>query len=265
MGVVYRALDRELDEIVALKVLREDALREDPRLRELFKREIKLARRVSHRNVVRTYDFGEVEGVTYISMEYVEGVALKELLRSRGALPLGVGLAIGRQIALALEAAHLQGVVHRDIKPQNVLILPDGEVKVADFGIARALDAGEAGGGTSTGLVRGTPDYLPPEQAMGLPADPRSDLYALGVVLFEVFCGRLPFVGDTPVGTVLKHLNVPPPRPRDLDPTLPSALEVLILKCLEKSPEARYASAHELVQDLATLSEGLQVRHALSA
>src|SRR5438552_11905621 len=213
MGVVYRAHDRQLDEDVALKVLRPEVVKDDPTLLERFKQEIKLARRITHRNVLRTHDFGETAGTPYISMEYLEGVALKDLLRNKGALPLGVGLRIAKQMCQGLEAAHQQGVVHRDIKPQNVLILPEtGDLKIMDFGIARVseMKAGAAGL-TSTGTVMGTPDYMPPEQAQGQPADFRSDIYSLGIVFYEIFTGHLPFSGDTVMAVVLAHIQRPAP------------------------------------------------------
>jgi len=257
MGVVYRALDRQLDEVVALKVLRQEVLEQEPTLLSRFKQELKLARKITHRNVLRTHDFGEAEnGSPYISMEYVEGVTLKELVASKGALPTGVGLRIAKQVCQGLEAAHAQGVVHRDIKPQNTLILPEsGELKLMDFGIARVSEVkGEQGGLTSAGTVLGTPDYMAPEQAQGRPADFRSDIYSLGVVFFEIFCGRLPFAGDTVMATVLEHIQTPPPAPRQINPGVPGELEALILRCLRKEPSARYQGVSEILEDLATVS-----------
>jgi serine/threonine-protein kinase len=256
MGVVYRAHDRQLDEVVALKVVRPEVLVTDPSLLDRFKQEIKLARRITHRNVLRTHDFGETGGTPYISMEYLEGVTLKDLVKNKGALPVGVGLRVAKQMCQGLEAAHQQGVVHRDIKPQNMLILPEtGEVKIMDFGIARVseMKAGAAGL-TSTGMVMGTPDYMPPEQAQGQPADFRSDIYSLGVVLFEVFTGRMPFGGDTPMAVVLNHIQKPPPSPRSVNPRLPPELERVILRCLEKSPARRYQRVDELLEDLTAVS-----------
>lgn len=254
MGIVYRARDRQLDEVVALKLLRPETLADDPTLLERFKSEIRLARKVTHRNVLRTHDFGETGGVPYISMEYLEGVSLKELVKSRGALPLGVGLRIAKQIAQGLEAAHHQGVVHRDVKPQNILILPEsGEVKIMDFGIARVSEM-KGGGLTTTGTVMGTPDYIPPEQAQGQPADFRSDLYSLGVVLFEMFAGRLPFVADSAMAVILAHVQTPPPRPRALNPRLPASLEAVILRCLAKAPAQRYPDVERLLQALGAVS-----------
>jgi serine/threonine-protein kinase len=257
MGVVYRARDRQLDEVVALKVLRNEMLLEDRTLLERFKLEIKLARRITHRNVLRTHDFGEAEGTPYISMEYLEGVTLKELLRRKGALPPGIGLRVAKQMCYGLEAAHQQGVVHRDIKPQNMLILPEtGELKIMDFGIARVSEVkGESGGGlTSAGTVMGTPDYMPPEQAMGQPADFRSDIYSLGVVLFETFTGALPFHGETIMDIVQGHIQTPPPPPRKLNPHLREDIAAVILRCLEKTPARRYGKVGEILAELTAIS-----------
>jgi serine/threonine-protein kinase len=257
MGVVYRAQDRQLDEVVALKLLRPEALASDPSLLERFKQEIKLARRITHRNVLRTHDFGETGGVPYISMEYLEGVTLKDLVRNRGALPLGVGLSIAKQMCHGLAAAHETGVVHRDIKPQNMLILPEtGELKIMDFGIARVSSVSpEAAGLTSAGTVMGTPDYMPPEQAQGRPADFRSDLYSLAVVLFEIFAGRLPFSGDTPVAVVMAHVQQTPPAPRSVNPRVPADLAAVILRGLEKDPARRWQSTAELLDALSAISQ----------
>jgi HAMP domain-containing protein/predicted Ser/Thr protein kinase len=260
MGVVYRAHDRQLDEEVALKVLRPDVMKDDPTLLERFKQEIRLARRITHRNVLRTHDFGETAGTPYISMEYLEGVTLKDLIVNKGALPLGVGLRIAKQMCQGLEAAHAQGVVHRDIKPQNMLILPEtGDLKVMDFGIARvsgvkAAEAAGASGLTTAGMVMGTPDYMPPEQAQGAAADFRSDVYSLSVVLFEVFTGRLPFVADTMMKVVMAHIQTAPPLPRSVNPAIPPALEGVILRGLEKDPARRYQTVGALLRDLGEVS-----------
>src|SRR4029079_12252256 len=189
-----------------LKVLRDDALSEDATLLDRFKQELKLARRITHRNVLRTHDFGEANGTAYISMEYLEGVTLKDLIRSKGALPLAVGLRIAKHMCYGLEAAHAEGVVHRDVKPQNMLILPEtGDLKIMDFGIAHRseVEGGGLSGLTTDGTVMGTPDYMPPEQATGGVADFRSDIYSLGVVLFEMFSGQLPFTGEKVVQIIL--------------------------------------------------------------
>ena len=260
MGVVYLARDQQLDEEVALKVLRPDVLKDDPTILDRFKKETKLARRITHRNVLRTHDFGETGGTAYISMEYLEGVTLKDLISSKGALPIGVGLRIAKQMCQGLEAAHAQGVVHRDIKPQNMLILPEtGDLKIMDFGIASVSDmkAGAGASGlTTAGTVMGTPDYIPPEQAQGSPADYRSDIYSLSVVLFEVFTGRLPFTADTIMKVVLAHIRNPPPPPRTINDHIPAALEAVILRGLQKEPSARYQSVEELARDLDEVSSG---------
>ncbi len=256
MGVVYRARDQQLDEVVALKVLRHDVMSDDPKLLERFKQELKLARKITHRCVLRTHDFGEADGTPYISMEYLEGVTLKDLILSKGALPAPVGLRIAKQMCQGLDAAHRQGVVHRDIKPQNMLILPEsGELKIMDFGIAQPVSMKEGASGLTTeGMVMGTPDYIPPEQAQGQSADFRSDIYALGVVLFETFTGKLPFRADNVMRIVLAHVQDAPPRPRSINPKLSAELETVILRCLEKDPTRRYANVAELLRALTAVS-----------
>lgn len=262
MGVVFRATDRQLDEIVALKVLRPEALQEDSTLVGRFKQELKLARRITHKNVLRTHDFSDWHGTPYISMEYLEGVTLKDLVRSKGALPLGVGLRIAKQVCLGLEAAHAEGVVHRDVKPQNMLILPEtGDVKIMDFGIARVseVDRSESDPAlTMAGTVMGTPDYMSPEQASGTPADFRSDIYSLGVVLFEMFTGRLPFTGEKVMTVILGHLQKQPPAPRRLNPSIPPDLEAIILRCLDKSPKKRFQKMGDLMDALVNVSAGVE-------
>lgn len=260
MGMVFRARDRQLDEVVALKVLREDALSEDPTLIDRFKQELKLARRITHRNVLRTHDFGESGGLPYISMEYLEGVTLKDLIRSKGALPLAVGLRIAKHMCYGLEAAHGEGVIHRDVKPQNMLILPEtGDLKIMDFGIAQRSEVeGGISGLTSDGTMMGTPDYMPPEQATGGVADFRSDIYSLGVVLFEMFTGQLPFTGEKVVAIILGHVQKPVPRPRSINSQIPDDLETIILRCLDKKPANRYQKVGEVLQALNAISSRVE-------
>jgi serine/threonine-protein kinase len=260
MGVVYRARDRQLDEVVALKLLRAEALASEPTLLERFKQEVKSARRITHRNVLRTHDFGEAGGVPFISMEYLEGVTLKELVRNRGALPLAVGLSFAKQMCHGLEAAHARGIVHRDIKPQNMLIIPEsGELKIMDFGIARPSRVGAQDPGlTTAGTVMGTPDYMSPEQGQGHTADFRADIYSLGIVLFEALTGQLPFRGETVPQVVIAHIQQPPPRPRSVNPSLPAGLETAILRCLEKEPGQRWQSVSELARALSAVSTGAE-------
>ncbi|HXV59087.1 MAG TPA: protein kinase, partial [Vicinamibacteria bacterium] len=253
MGMVFQALDRDLDEPVALKVLRPEIATMDPTMVERFKTEIRVARRITHRNVVRTFDFGDADGIKFISMEFVQGMTLKQLIRTKGALPLGVGLQIAKQACAGLRAAHEQGVVHRDVKPQNIMLTPQGDVKIMDFGIVRDPERSST---TQTGLIMGTPDYMSPEQAQGQGGlDPRSDIYSLGVVLFEMFTGDVPFSG-TPFAVAMKHVREEPPPPRAANPSLPVAMEEIVLRCLKKKPVERYARVSDLAADLNRLSAG---------
>jgi serine/threonine-protein kinase len=252
MGVVYRAFDRELQEPVAIKTLKPEAMATGAAL-DRFKQEIRLARRIAHRNVVRTYDLGEQSGMYYLTMEYVEGTSLKQLIVSRGKLPVEVTLTIGKQLCRALEVAHAEGVIHRDIKPQNVVVDPTGFLKVMDFGIARLANPPQGKGLTEVGTAIGTPDYMSPEQLSGQELDPRSDLYAAGVVLFECLTGRLPFEADSTWALVAKHLEEEPPDPRLTTPEVPGALAVVILKAMAKDPNKRFESASQMHDALARI------------
>jgi len=253
MGVVYRAFDRELQEPVAIKTLRPEAMSGDPVALERFKQEIRLARKIAHRNVVRTYDLGQVNGMYYLTMEYVEGTSLKQLISSRGKLPVPVTLTIGKQLCRALEVAHAEGVIHRDIKPQNMVVEPSGFLKVMDFGIARLANPPQGKGLTEAGMSIGTPDYMSPEQLSGGELDLRSDLYSAGVVLYECCTGRVPFEAETTWSSIAKHLEEDPPDPRALNPEVPEALVRVILKAMGKSREARYAAAAEMHDALAAI------------
>jgi HAMP domain-containing protein len=251
MGAVYRAHDRDLDDLVAIKTLRGEALSADPSLLDRFKQEIRLARRITHPNILRTHDLGETGGLRYLSMELVKGLTLKQLIDAGEILPTPVGLRIAKQICAGLAAAHEAGVIHRDIKPQNILIDPTGGLKITDFGIAR-LSQGR--GMTAAGSVVGTPDYMSPEQARGLPLDFRSDIYSTGVVLYEVFTGTLPFDGDTPLAVVLKHIQEPPPAPHTRNPKIDPRIPPILLRCLEKDPRDRYQTVNELYEALSKVT-----------
>lgn len=247
MGVVYRALDRELQEPVAIKTLRPEAMAGGDRVAlERFKQEIRLARKIAHRNVVRTYDLGEVNGMYYLTMEFVEGTSLKQLIQSRGKLPVPVTLTVGKQLCRALEVAHEQGVIHRDIKPQNMVVDATGFLKVMDFGIARLANPGKGKGLTEVGTSIGTPDYMSPEQLSGAELDARSDLYSAGVVLFECLTGRVPFEADSTWALVAKHLEEEPPDPRTFNSEVPADLAKVVLKAMAKDSANRYQTAAQL-------------------
>ncbi len=253
MGVVYRAFDRELREPVAIKALRPEMLAGGGVALERFKQEIRLARKIAHRNVVRTYDLGEVNGMYYLTMEYVEGKSLKELIATRGPLPVSVTLTIGKQLCRALEVAHEQGVIHRDIKPHNIVVEPSGVLKVMDFGIARLENRSKDEGLTKDGMSIGTPDYMSPEQLSGRELDARSDLYSTGVVLFECLTRRLPFEANTTYGLIAKQLEEDAPDPRTFNSEVPEALARLVLKAMAKETGDRYQSAAEMHDALATI------------
>ncbi len=244
MGMVYRANDRTLDEDVAIKVLRPE-FAEDPKMAERFKSEIKLARRIRHRNVCAIHDFGEDHGVLYISMELIDGVDLKHVLKRRGALPPQEAYDLAIQLAEGLEAVHASGVIHRDLKTPNIMVDGGGVARLMDFGIAKRQEGG--GASTATGHVLGTPEYMSPEQAQGKRLDARSDVYALGIVIYEIFTGDVPFRGETPISTILKHLQDQPLLDRS---KLPSTLRPLLAKALAKEPDGRYASARAVADAL---------------
>jgi len=251
MGMVYKARDRELAEDVAIKTLRSTAMSDDPTVVERFKTEIRLARRISHRNVVRTHDLGESNGAYYVTMEYVEGITVRELIDMRGHLSAASTLGIAQQLASSLEVAHEQGVIHRDIKPQNMLLDPDGVLKVMDFGIARLAQNNSTL--TQAGMVIGTPAYMAPEQLLAEEVDARSDLYAAGVVLYECLTGSLPFVGTNPIALIAKVLHTVPASPADRDASVPAPLSALVMRLLDKEPAGRPGSARELRELLAEL------------
>jgi serine/threonine protein kinase len=253
MGTVYKAYDAKIREVVALKLLKSE-IAADPEIIERFRNEIKLARQVAHRHVCRMYDLGEEWLSIYISMEFVPGEDLKSFIRRSGHLTEAKAVGLARQIAEGLAEAHRLGVVHRDLKPQNVMIDKDGNAKIMDFGIARSL---HTRGATGTGVIIGTPEYMAPEQAEGRDIDHRVDIYALGAILFEMVTGRVPFEGTTPLSIVLKHRSEPPADPRTLNAQTSDRLSRLILKCLAKRREDRYATAAEVVEELAAVERSL--------
>lgn len=252
MGVVFKARDRSLDDLVALKMLKREVAG-DRALVDRLKSELKLARKITHPNVLRTFDFGEIDGNPFISMEYVRGLTLRSMLEQSGRLPYSAGLRLARQMTSGLAAAHAQSILHRDIKPENIILDSLGNAKVMDFGLARPVHR-LTPGQTQAGFIVGTPHYLAPEQLEGREPDTRADVYACGVVLFEVFTGKLPFGGSNAMEIILKHMKEPPASPREFWPEIPPELERLLLRCLEKSPDARYADAGALVQELERLT-----------
>src|SRR2546425_2298735 len=254
MANVYLAEDQELGRRVAIKML-DERHAGDEQFVERFRREAKNAAGLSHPNIVSIYDRGEAQGTYYIAMEYLDGTTLKELIVTRGQTPIAVAIDYTRQILAAVGFAHRHGIVHRDIKPHNVIVATDGRVKVTDFGIARS----GASQMTETGSIIGTAQYLSPEQARGAPVDPRSDLYSLGIVLYEMLTGKVPFTGDAPVEIAMKHLSAIPEPPSKIRPGVPHDLDAVVMRALAKEPEQRYGSAEEMDADLARVARGVAV------
>jgi serine/threonine protein kinase len=246
MGVVYKAHDKVLDETVAIKVLRPDVAR-SPDMAKRFMAEIKLARRVRHRNVCGIHEYGDEGGLRYISMEYIEGVDLRQMLRTGGPLLVPAALDIAIQTADGLQAIHDVGIVHRDLKTPNIMRDTKGFVRLMDFGIAKQMGTET---GTATGVVLGTPEYMSPEQARGQRLDVRSDIYSLGVVIFEVLTGDVPFRGETALATVMKHLHDPLPFDEPRAAGIPELLHDVLNRALAKDPEDRYPSAEGLARSL---------------
>jgi serine/threonine-protein kinase len=254
MADVYLAEDQELGRNVALKLLNERHAA-DEQFVERFRREAQSAAGLNHPNIVSIFDRGYAEGTYYIAMEYLEGRTLKELLVRNGPTPIPVSIEYARQILGALAFAHRNGIVHRDIKPHNIVVGSDGRLKVTDFGIARS----GASQMTEAGSIVGTAQYLSPEQARGASVDPRSDLYSLGIVLYEMLTGHVPFTGDTPVEIAMKHLSLAPEPPSELRPEVPHNLDAVVMRALAKEPDQRYGSAEEMDAELARVARGLAV------
>ncbi|MFB0564928.1 MAG: protein kinase [Candidatus Aminicenantaceae bacterium] len=259
MGKVYKVLDQELEEKVALKLLNPEIASDEKTIKR-FRNELKTARKISHKNVCRMYHLSKEEDTYYITMEYVRGEDLKSMIKMIGQLSAGKTIFIAKQICEGLREAHHLGIVHRDLKPQNIMIDKEGNARIMDFGIARSL---RAKGITRTGVMIGTPEYMSPEQAEMKDVDQRSDLYSLGVILFEMVTGRVPFEGETPLGIAMKHKTEEPPEPKTYNDQIPDALSRLILSCLEKDREQRFQTADEVLNELAKLEKGIPTTERL--
>jgi eukaryotic-like serine/threonine-protein kinase len=254
MADVYLAEDQELGRLVALKLL-DDRHAADDQFVERFRREAQSAASLNHPNIVSIFDRGRAEGTYYIAMEFLDGRTLKELLVRNGPTPIPIAIDYARQILGALAFAHKNGIVHRDIKPHNIVVGGDGRLKVTDFGIARS----GASQMTEAGSIVGTAQYLSPEQARGAPVDPRSDLYSLGIVMYEMLTGNVPFTGDTPVEIAMKHLSQIPDPPSAQRADVPHDLDAVVVRALAKEPDQRYGSAEEMDADLARVARGVAV------
>ncbi len=255
MADVFIARDLMLDRLVAIKLLFPEFAK-DPAFVERFRREAQAAANLNHPNIVGVYDWGKHNNTYYMAMEYVEGRTLADILRKQSTLRPEVAADVGMQVASALASAHRNGVVHRDVKPANILIGSNGSIKVADFGIARAIDAGHDSNLTQDGAVMGTATYFSPEQAQGAQPDPRSDIYSLGIVLYELVAGKPPFVGENALATAYKQVHEMPQPLNQIIPSIPRNFEVIVAKCLAKNPDLRYATAEELREDLRRFRDG---------
>jgi tetratricopeptide (TPR) repeat protein len=261
MGKVYKVFDREIEEKIALKLLKPEIAAREKTIKR-FRNELKYARKISHKNVCRMFDLNREEGKYFITMEYVPGEDLKNVIRMMGRLSVGKAVVIARQMCEGLREAHKLGVVHRDLKPQNVMIDRDGDARIMDFGIAQSL---EAEGITDTGVMIGTPKYMSPEQVAGKKIDHRSDIYSLGIILYEMLTGEVPFDGITALDIALKQKTEEPREPRELNAQIPVELSRVILKCLEKNKELRYQSIEEVHSDLLEIEEQIPTKEKIRA
>jgi tetratricopeptide (TPR) repeat protein/tRNA A-37 threonylcarbamoyl transferase component Bud32 len=248
MGRVYKAYDKDIDRTVALKVIRHAVMGETDALKR-FKQELHLASKISHKNILRIHDMGEVGGTKFITMAYVEGQDLYGILKEHPKMPIERVLKFATQLAEALAAAHAEGVIHRDLKPQNILVNKDDQIFVSDFGLAKSFEEG-AQGMTKTGAFLGTPRYMSPEQVEGKPADQRSDLYAYGLIFYEMVTGDVPFTGESTLKVMYQRIQEKPKNPKLVNPSLPTWVARIIMRCLEKDPAARYQTAYEILADL---------------
>jgi len=246
MGRVYKVLDKEVNAKVALKLIKPE-IASDKKTIERFRNELKVARDIAHKNVCRMYDLGKESGAYYITMEYVSGEDLRSFIRRAGIISTGKAISIAHQVCEGLLEAHRFGVVHRDLKPQNIMIDKEGNARIMDFGIARSL---RAKGVTGSGMMIGTPEYMSPEQAEAKEVDNRTDIYSMGVILYEMLTGRLPFEGDTHLAIAMKHKAETPRSPKDLNPQIPDILCDIVLKCMEKEKKNRYQDVDEIKADL---------------
>ena len=254
MATIYRGRDMRMERVVAIKVLRE-VYSTDPKFVTRFQREAKAASALQHPNIVQVYDYGQSDGSYFIVMELIEGADLRRYLRSRGVLAVDRAIIIAHDVALGLGAAHRRGIVHRDVKPQNVLVGRDGSIKLTDFGIASVYKDINAERLTTTGMTLGTVQYYAPEQAQGEIVSPAADVYALGIVMYEMLTGRTPFDGDTPVAVAMQHIQDVPIPPTQYNPNIPQVLEDIIMRCLEKVPEMRFRDGSTLARALEVLGE----------
>src|SRR5215469_9195312 len=245
MGNVYKARDRETGETVALKLLKPE-IASDQTMMERFKKELLFARKITHKNVCRVHEFNRIGGIAYTSMEFVEGESLRSVLTRFGGLPVRKALDVAQQICSGLQEAHAQGIVHRDLKPENVMIDAQGSIKIMDFGIARSMEAATR----LTGSMVGTPAYMAPEQVSGRAVDYRTDVYSLGLILYEIFTGTPAFQAENAVAVALKQTRESPTPPHEIEPTVPVAVERAVMKCLEKEPARRFQSVVELKRAL---------------